>query len=224
MTGAGELRGAAWCPRDLEVVAATPERWSDVERVFGAKGDPARCWCQWFFGARIGPSEATLANKAALRGQIRSAATAPGVLAYREGEPLGWCAVAPRPCYGRLHRSAILRGTGPEELADDSVWSITCFVVRVGERRRGVATSLLGGAVGFAASNGAAVVEGYPVDVGTRGSASAAALYHGTLSMFTRAGFAEVSRPLPERPIVRVEIGPETPPPRRATRSSKPRP
>jgi GNAT superfamily N-acetyltransferase len=219
---AAERRGIAGRSRGLAVAPATPERWSDVERVFGVTGDPARCWCQWFFGARIGAREQTLANKAALRKQVRSATTAPGVLAYGDGEAVGWCAVAPRPCYGRLHRSAILRGTPREELDDDSVWSITCFVVRVGERRQGVATALLDGAVGFAASNGAGVVEGYPVDVETKGSATAAALYHGTLSMFVRARFAEISRPRPERPIVRVGIGRRTPSAGRAIRLSKP--
>jgi hypothetical protein len=109
-------------------------------------------------------------------------------------------------------------------LDDDSVWSVTCFVVRVGERRQGVATALLDGAVGLATSNRAAVVEGYPVDVGAKGSATAAGLYHGTMSMFARAGFAEVSRPLPERPIVRVAIRRDRPPSARATRSGNPRP
>jgi GNAT superfamily N-acetyltransferase len=190
---------------DLAVVPATPERWTDVERLFGVKGDPARCWCQWFVGAKMRPEDPIRANKAALREQVRSAATAPGLLAYRDEEPVGWCAVGRRTDYPRLRRSAILRGTRPEELEDDSVWSVTCFVVRVGDRRQGVAMALLDGAVGFATAQGAVTVEGYPVDVKVKGSATAAGLYHGTLSMFLRAGFVEVSRPRRERPIVRVE-------------------
>jgi GNAT superfamily N-acetyltransferase len=82
---------------------------------------------------------------------------------------------------------------------------VTCFVVRRTARRRGLSAPLLAGALDLARRGGAAVVEGYPVDT-AGGSTSAAALYHGPLSVFLRAGFTEVVRILPMRPVVRVTL------------------
>jgi hypothetical protein len=176
-----------------------------VEVVFGTRGDPARCWCRWFYaGAQVDAGSAA-ANRDALQADVRRGPP-PGVLAYRDAEPVGWCAVAPRPGYTRLPRSEVLRGTPAGELADPAVWSVTCFVVRVGHRRAGVAAALLDGAVGLARESGARVVEAYPVDVAAKGRTSSAELYHGPLSMFLAAGFREVARPRPARPVVRLEL------------------
>ena len=130
----------------------------------------------------------------------------PGVLAYRDGEPVGWCAVAPRPTYTRLPRSEVLRGTPPDELDAPAVWAVTCFVVPVAHRRTGVATALLDGAVRLAADGAARAVEGYPVDVAAKARVSSAELFHGPLSTFLAAGFREVRRPRPARPVVRLEL------------------
>ncbi len=193
-------------PAVLLVVPAAADCWPDLEEVFGTRGDPSRCWCQWFFeGAKVGPGELAAANKESLRAQV-SAGPPPGVIAYLDGAPVGWAAVARRPVYTRLRRSAVLRGTPASRFQDNSVWSVTCFVVRQGARRRGVATALLHGAVELAQRAGASVIEGYPVDLARKSSATAPELYHGVLSTFLRAGFAEVSRPMPARPLVRLYL------------------
>jgi ribosomal protein S18 acetylase RimI-like enzyme len=190
----------------MDVAPATPARWADVEVVFGTRGDAARCWCQWFYaGSQVATGARAEANRDALRAQVRQGSP-PGVLAYRGGEPVGWCAVAPRPTYTRLPRSEALRGTSPDELADPTVWSVTCFVVRVGHRRGGVAAALLDGAVRLARESGARAVEAYPVDVAAKGNTSSAELYHGPLSTFLAAGFREVARPRSTRPVVRLEL------------------
>jgi GNAT superfamily N-acetyltransferase len=186
----------------VEVHPATADRWDDVVAVFDGPGDPGRCWCQWFFrGAQADRVHAD-ANRAALESQVRHGQ--PGVVGYLDGAPSGWCAVAPRPGHTRLTRSPLLRGTPEEELADPGVWSVTCFVVRRPARRRGLTAALLDGAVALALGSGATAVEGYPVDLAARRGISAAALYHGPLSVFVRAGFTEVSRPTPDRPVVRL--------------------
>jgi ribosomal protein S18 acetylase RimI-like enzyme len=197
----------------VQVMPVTAGRWPDLEKVFGTRGDPSRCWCQWFFaGAQIGPHELAAANKEALRGQVE-AGPPPGLLAYLRSAPVGWTAVGPRAGYGRLQRSAVLRGAGADVFSDLSVWSVTCFVVKVGARRQGVATALLQGAIGLARQGGATVVEAYPVDLGAKPSASASELYHGTLSTFLRAGFAEVTRSAPARPVVRLRLAGSQPMP-----------
>jgi GNAT superfamily N-acetyltransferase len=197
----------------IDVRPCTPERWADLEAVLDGPGDPGRCWCQWFFrGAQADRVHAD-ANRAALRRQVAEGPP-PGVLGYVDGVPTGWCAVAPRPSYTRLVRSALLRDTPAGALADPGVWAVTCFVVRRGSRRQGLAAPLLDGAVALARGAGATVVEGYPVDVAGRSSTSAAALYHGPLSVFLRAGFAEIARPAPDRPVVRLPLSGPAPPAR----------
>lgn len=187
----------------IEIHEATLERLDDVETVMGTRGDPARCWCQWF-RMRSAEWSATnrAANRAAMQAQIRDDPIPPGVLAYAAGEPVGWCAVAPRSAYERLAHSRVSAAT------DDSagLWAVTCFVVRVGHRRRGVARALLDGALELARRNGAHAVEGYPVDTSTRSAVSSSELYHGSLSLFQQAGFAEVARGVAHRPVVRVEL------------------
>jgi GNAT superfamily N-acetyltransferase len=89
--------------------------------------------------------------------------------------------------------------------AEDGLWSVTCFVVRVGHRRHGVATALLAGAVDLARRHGARVVEAYPVDPSVRPTGSAG-LYRGTLSMYLRAGFTAVAEPSASRSVVRLAL------------------
>ena len=190
---------------ELTVVPATADRWDDVVAVFEGPGDPGRCWCQWFFRGASAERADAEPNRAALRAQVE--AGPPGVLGYLDGVPSGWCAVAPRPGYTRLTRSPLLRHVTEPPLDDASVWAVTCFVVRRPARRRGLSAALLAGAVDLARAGGAAVVEGYPVDTAVRRPAGAAELYHGVLSVFERAGFTEVARPQPARPVVRLVIG-----------------
>ncbi len=186
----------------VRVDDATAERWPDVVAVFEGPGDPGRCWCQWFFRGGSADRVHADANRAALRAQVE--AGSPGVLGYVDDVPLGWCAVAPRPGYTRLTRSTLLRGT--DGLDDAEIWSVTCFVVRRAARRQGLSTALLAGALDLARRGGARVVEGYPVDPAVRRPGSAAELFHGVLSVFLRAGFIEVARPQPARPVVRLTL------------------
>jgi GNAT superfamily N-acetyltransferase len=137
----------------------------------------------------------------------------PGLLAYRDGNPVGWCAVAPRDAYPRVLHSRLLRPADD----DPACWAVVCFYVVRRERRGGVAAALLEAAVAFAADHGAALVEGYPKDTeGARKGANE--LFVGTMSMFIEAGFREVARNSPQRPIMRRELGQRARRPRRARR------
>jgi ribosomal protein S18 acetylase RimI-like enzyme len=189
----------------VRVVPADDAHWPDVDTVLGHRGDSAQCWCQWFKLSRSQYTETSAAaRKARLREQVASA-PAPGVLAYLGDEPVGWCAVEPRSQYPVLARSRIARAAG--ETDDRGRWAVTCFVVRMEFRGRGVARALLRGAVEHARENGARVVDGYPVDPTVRPSLSSAEKYHGTVTLFAWAGFAIIARPSPTRAIMRVEFG-----------------
>lgn len=194
-----------------------PAAWPDVEKLFGVRGEPASCWCRWF--ALSGPEwKATppAARKELLKARFDDDTPEPGVLAYRDGAPVGWCAVEPRHCYPRIERSQLLRAAraeprngrpAPEQShAQDGagVWSVSCFVVARGHRRSGVAAALLQAAVEHAFGNGAAVIEGYPVDPVLRPKAGPSDLYHGTVALFSAAGFETVSTAVPGRAVMRL--------------------
>lgn len=125
----------------------------------------------------------------------------PGVLAYVQAEPVGWCAVAPRDEYEYLARSRVLR-----PVDDQVVWSVSCLLVARPYRGRGVSVQLLRAAVDIAGQAGARIVEGYPV-ISRTGRMPDAFAWTGTLSAFRAAGFEEVGRGSPSRPIMRAYPG-----------------
>jgi len=201
---------------ELRVVPVTDAPWDDVRTVFGTRGDPSTCWCQYFKvdAAAWKAKDHAVAFERALCDQVDAARASrdagPGVLAYlgsdSDGwEPVGWAAVEQRPAYPRILAGRMMPGTAEPDRDDGSVWSVTCFVVRVGFRRRGVAGALLAGAVDEARRGGARVVEAYPVDTGGQ-KISSADLYHGPLSAFEAAGFEITGRPAEGRAVVRLAL------------------
>jgi GNAT superfamily N-acetyltransferase len=124
---------------------------------------------------------------------------ATGLLAYLHGEVVGWIAIEPRESYLRLAHSRALK-----PVDDQPVWSVTCFFVAKRFRRQGITVELLKAAVEHARKLGAGIVEGYPVE--TRKDMPAPFLYTGTASAFEQAGFREVARRTPTRPIFRFFI------------------
>lgn len=185
----------------VQVLPADPSHWEAVVAVMGERGGAASCWCQYFrLRGRQWSGSTRESNRDALREQVCHGSTPPGLIALLDGEPVGWCAVAPKRDYPRVVAS---RTTGPDL---DGIWAVTCFVVRVGYRRRGIARAMLDAAVDFARGRGAQTVEGYPVDTAVRTRPSADELYYGTLGMFTGAGFDIVSRPTRTRAVVRLRL------------------
>ena len=185
----------------IEVRPATPDRWEDLERLFGERGACAGCWCMWWRLPRkeweAGKGEP---NRRALRALVRGGRV-PGLLAYADGEPVGWCAVEPRERYPVLVRSRTLK-----PVDDRPVWSVTCFFVTREHRGTGVSVTLLEAAVAHVRAQGGRVVEGYPVEP-RKGRMPAAFAWTGVPRAFERAGFHEVARPSATRPIMRREVG-----------------
>ncbi len=200
-------------PRGQGALSTAAADWPDVERLFGVRGEPSRCWCRFFALTGTDWSASTPEQrKGQLRARFDGGGPAPGVLAFRGGNPVGWCAVEPRGCYPRILRSKVLAAAAPEAVRDpggQQLWSVSCFVVSPGQRRTGVAGALLAAAVGHAFAHGATVVEGYPVDPAQRPKAGPADLYHGTLGLFLAAGFDVVSDAVPGRAVVRLPSPPQ---------------
>jgi GNAT superfamily N-acetyltransferase len=181
----------------LEFYPLTRDRWVDFEKLFGQHGACGGCWCMWW---RLSQSEFMQqrgeANKKALKGIVDSGIV-PGILAYAEGQPVGWCAVALRETLPRLERSRILK-----RVDDKPVWSVVCFFVAKAFRGKGVSVGLLEAAVDYVRKQGGRIVEGYPVEP-KKGWAPDPFVYTGLASAFRKVGFAEVIRRSETRPIMR---------------------
>lgn len=188
----------------LACVPLTPECWPDLEALFGPRGAVGGCWCMhWRLGRAEYDRQKGAGNRAAFEA-IVEAGPAPGLLVYQSDRPVGWCAVAPRECYPTLERSRILK-----RVDEQPVWSVTCFFVAREQRGQGVATHLLRAAVAYAAEHGARTVEGYPVEPRGATGIPPVFAFTGTAATFTAAGFQEVTRRSPTRPIMRLLVAPE---------------
>ncbi len=138
------------------------------------------------------------ANKARLKALV-DAGSPPGLIGYRGKVPVGWVSLGPRQEYAKLARSPVMK-----PVDDKPVWSVVCFVVPSEYRGQGVAQALLEGAVAYAGKRGATLVEAYPVDRSSRSHDDA--MWFGAKSMYDRAGFSEVARRKPQRPVVRLKL------------------
>jgi GNAT superfamily N-acetyltransferase len=187
----------------------TATRWADIEELFGERGACGGCWCMfWRVPRKAFDQGKGTGNKQAFK-KIVTEGQEPGIIAYHGKEPIGWCAVAPREVYIALERSRILK-----PVDDKPVWSVSCLFIKKPYRRQGVSAQLLRAAVEFAASHGATVIEGYPVEP-SMDKMPDPFLWHGVPSAFRAAGFTEVLRRSKSRPIMRFETERALPPKKR---------
>jgi GNAT superfamily N-acetyltransferase len=188
----------------VEVVPVSPDRWSDVVDLFTRKGPRGGtpmtdgCWCQfWLLRGKDADAAWGAKGRRRLSGEVKRG-TQPGLLAYMDGVPVGWCRVGPREMFDRLENSATLR-----RVDDEPVWSVVCFYVHPSAKRQGVARALLAGAETHAATHGARLVEAYPV--GPKQINLDA--YTGYAPMYEAAGY-EVVRRAGRRTVVRKQVAP----------------
>jgi len=194
----------------LRIVPANEASSDDLQAIFGVRGSSSRCFCQVhrlrrgedFCGsAKVRPDVHELASR--LREQTAcgqpDSETTTGLVAYLDGEPVGWCAVDSRPGTPRLLSHGRVPWAGrTEDKTDASVWAVTCFVTRAGFRRRGISRALARAAVDFARQRGARALEGYPH--------TSEAWHLGARSAFAAAGLVEVSRPTTKRLVMRIDF------------------
>ena len=181
---------------DLTIRPLTPDLWTALVDLFGAKGACSGCWCMYW---RIG-NEYTKRpgreNRAALHDLVM-AGPPPGLLAFHEDLPVGWCQLTPRAALLWLDKTWRLK-----RVDDLPVWSLSCFYIRIGYRRKGVTTALIRAALQAARQAGAPALEAYPLDAALTPSTSST----GYLTTFERLGFIEVARHVPPRPIMRHDL------------------
>ena len=191
--------------QDISIEPLTEDRWDDLAELFEQGGDPKWCWCQFYRVRGLDWSNSSAGDNRERLATLTRDGPPPGLVGYLDGRAVGWVSLAPRPAYERLTHAKLLA-----PVDDKPVWSIVCFVVSRTARGQGVAKALLDGAIAWAKSQGATILEAYPSDVKGR-KVPAANLYHGSLSMFEDAGFEVVARrqfnkTTPVRPIVRLDL------------------
>jgi GNAT superfamily N-acetyltransferase len=186
--------------RMLVFKPVTARQWPDMQKLFGPNGADGGCWCMWW---RIKRSEFDKshgeANRLAMEAIIHGGQV-PGLLAYLEGEPVGWCSIAPRDAFPVLDRSPVLK-----RIDDKPVWSIVCFYVGRKHRRCGLSGLLIQAAVEYARSRGGKIVEAYPVDP-QAGKVDSGGAFTGLIDTFRKAGFVEAARRSKRRVIMRLEL------------------
>jgi GNAT superfamily N-acetyltransferase len=190
----------------LTVRPLTPERFGDLEAIFDAKGcSVARgCWCMYYRVSGKGDLTRPSADnqrrskKSALKA-LAAKGPPPGLIGYRGNTPVGWISLGPREDYAKLARSPVMK-----PVDEQPVWSIVCFVVPSEFRKQGVARELLSGAIAYAKKRGIKLLEAYPVDKSATSPADAS--WFGSKRMYDEAGFHEVARRRPGRPVVRLRV------------------
>ena len=194
----------------VTIVPANEASWEDLQAVLGTRGYHG-CWCQRFkMRGREWDLESVPVEERArrLRAQTQcghpESDTTSGLVAYLDGEPVGWCAVEPRSAYVRIGRTPWAGRA--EDRTDDSVWAVTCFATPTGYRRRGISRALARAAVDFARERGARALEGYPMITEPGKEITWGEVHVGSRSIFADAGFTEVSRPSLRRVVMRIDF------------------
>jgi GNAT superfamily N-acetyltransferase len=188
----------------MRIIPANEAPWEDLRAIFGVSDYPGKCYCQRYKAA--GPPDWSSVPRAQRPDLLREQASrgSPGLVGYLDEEPAGWVAVEPRTAYPRLTQTA-WRGRD-EDRDDDGVWSVTCFVVRKGYRKRGLTYPLAAATVPYARSRGARTLEAYAMITEAGKDITWGELHVGARQVFEEAGFTEVHRVSKRRVIMRISF------------------
>jgi GNAT superfamily N-acetyltransferase len=197
----------------LSVVPANEASWEDLRAIFGTADYPAYCQCQrlkvvgWVWRDRTLEERTAMLREQTACGDPDAAATS-GLVAYLDGEPVGWVAVEPRVAYPKLRTSRVPWTGRHEDKDDPTIWAVTCFAVRKGYRGRGLTYPLARAAVDFARGHGARAVEAYPMITQPGKEITWGEVHVGARQVFEEAGFVEVSHPTLRRVVMRLDLDP----------------
>ena len=176
------------------------ENWKDFENLFGEKGACAGCWCMYW---RIRRKDYDKLRGSGTKRKMKSLVyngIVPGILAYDNNKPVGWCSVAPREDFPVLENSRVLK-----IIDEKPVWSVVCFFINKAYRKKGLSVELLNAVKCYVKMNKGTIIEGYPVEPKSGKTADVFA-WTGLSSAYKKAGFKEVARRSETRPIMRLSI------------------
>jgi GNAT superfamily N-acetyltransferase len=198
----------------LRIVPANEASWEDLQEIFGTTDYPGLCRCQrlkvrgWIWRDSTHEERMAMHRSQTACGNPDAASTS-GLVAYVDDEPAGWVAVEPRTAYPKLRTSRIPWTGREEDKSDDSVWAVTCLIVRKGYRGRGLTYPLARATVDYARERGARALEAYPMITQPGKVITWGELHVGARQVFEEAGFAEVSHPTPRRVVMRIDLHPD---------------
>jgi GNAT superfamily N-acetyltransferase len=185
---------------DIVCLPVTPQRLTDLDRFSRQHGKFRYCSCMRWRLTTTHYQRSTKESRVAALDELVHQGAPVGILAYIHNEPIGWCSVAPRESLVALERFRAL-----PRLDSAPVWSVVCFYVSSKVRRHGITLALLRAAVAYASSQGAGIIEGYPVEPGSR-----LYTYMGSPATFLAAGFIDVTPAGSSRTIVRYIVAQST--------------
>jgi GNAT superfamily N-acetyltransferase len=186
----------------ITVTPVSESLFDDVQTVLGDRGQPARCQCQGYRqGWYAQHSDDIQGRRELLRDQVFEGH---GLVAHLDGEPVGWCSLAPRRDYPYLRQTTWKGRT--EDRDDPGIWAVTCFVSRAGFRKQGVSRALAAGTVDLARHHGARAVEAYPMKPAPGKDVTWGEMHVGKLSSFLAAGYRVVHEPSLRRAVVRYDF------------------
>jgi GNAT superfamily N-acetyltransferase len=186
--------------KNIEYHPLTPERWEDFVQLFGKNGACGGCWCMWWRLSRAQyERQKGDGNQHAMKNLVNSGII-PGIIAYLEGIPVGWCSVAPREDYPHMTGSKVMKS-----IDEQPVWSIVCLFIDRKYRRRGISVGLIRHVVNYVKQRGGHILEAYPVEP-KKQTVPGVFVYTGLASAFRAAGFTEVARRAETRPQMRYYI------------------
>lgn len=190
----------------ITIEPATGDRFDDAQHALTGGGDGRGCQCQWWMMPNSEWQKTSQEQRTAMLRDEMAASPPPALIAYVDGEAAGWVRVGPRTRHVRIARTRHFTASSQEPWDDDSVWTVSCFVVRREFRRQGLNARLLEAAIDYARAGGARVIEAYPMDPDAGKKIPVNDLYHGVVSTFEQAGFREVARPKPHIAVVSLDL------------------
>lgn len=189
----------------ITTALASPELWEDVQHTLNGGGDGRSCQCIWPVLSNKDWQSTSLESRTTMFQHEIQTGPPPGLVAYVDREAAGWMRIGKRLAQRRLPRTRNIISTTREPLDDESIWAVSCFVVRKEHRGKGINAALLDAGIAYARASDARVIEGYPIDT-SKVSVPVNDLFHGTLSTFLAAGFSEIPSDKPGRPLVSLDL------------------
>jgi GNAT superfamily N-acetyltransferase len=188
--------------KQLSFEPLTKTNWNKFVQLFGNKGACGNCWCMYFRlkNADFREGKTDDGNKTAMKNIVWQNKPT-GLLAFYEGQPIAWCAFAPREDFIKLEKSRVHK-----RIDNKMVWSIPCFFIDKHFRRKGISVFLLKAVTEYAKEKGIKIIEAYPA-IPTQEKLPDAFAWIGLYKSFERAGFEIVDRTSKNRPMVRYYTG-----------------
>lgn len=186
---------------ELTFEPLTRKNWAKFVALFGERGACGNCWCMYF---RLKKDEFVAGkqndgNKKAMKELVWEDKPT-GVLGFYDGQPVGWCAFAPREDYLKLANSRVHK-----PIDNEPVWSVTCFFIDKAFRRMGVSVAMLNGLIDYARTQNIKIIEAYPT-IPTQETLPDSFAWIGLYKSFERAGFKVVDQTSKSRPMVRYYL------------------